>query len=444
MITRIEIDGFKSFVNFSLELMPFQVFIGPNGGGKSNLFDAIVLLSNIARGTLYDAFRKSRGEIGELFAIRPDGSRAKAIRFAVEMLIGSEVTDSFGTTVEVSSTRLRYELEVERRKQGGFERLYVAREELRSIPADYDTWQKNIPSANRGNWIVRRRRAPYISTSRETDGTAVIYKHQDGRSGQKQGNPVGNMERTVLSSIETSEYPTAYAAKQEMSGWKFLQLDPVKLRAPGSIYSPTTLLPDGSNLAAVLYRMSREDEFAITDISRDMANLVPGLMEISVEPLPERDELLIKAKTQDGTTFSSRVLSDGTLRLLALVALKNDQTHRGVICFEEPENGVHPGRLERIVGILKGMAVDFKEDPTGVPRQVLVNTHSPKLLSHIPAESLVYVEMRTHHGIRVTKMTPIKPELLHDPKERFYTEAQVREFLDSTLLKIGFLDATNQ
>ncbi|NJN68174.1 MAG: AAA family ATPase [Chloroflexaceae bacterium] len=40
MITRIEIDGFKTFQNFKLELGPFQVIVGVNGTGKSNLFDA--------------------------------------------------------------------------------------------------------------------------------------------------------------------------------------------------------------------------------------------------------------------------------------------------------------------------------------------------------------------------------------------------------------------
>jgi AAA15 family ATPase/GTPase len=44
MITRIEIDGFKSFADFSLDLPPFLVLIGGNATGKSNLLDALRLL----------------------------------------------------------------------------------------------------------------------------------------------------------------------------------------------------------------------------------------------------------------------------------------------------------------------------------------------------------------------------------------------------------------
>ncbi len=45
MITRIEIDGFKSFLNFELDVPPLLALIGPNASGKSNFFDALTFLS---------------------------------------------------------------------------------------------------------------------------------------------------------------------------------------------------------------------------------------------------------------------------------------------------------------------------------------------------------------------------------------------------------------
>jgi predicted ATPase len=349
MITRIEIDGFKSFHNFAVELRPFQVFIGPNGVGKSNLFDAIVLLSNLAGdNSLYDAFRKSRGEISELFSVSPKFQRAKTMSFAVEMLIGKTITDTLDVTADVSYTRLRYELKIERRSENGFERLFVAAEELKAVTDEHDTWTKeNLPPPARVNWIVRKRRAPYISMEEVSRGKWLIYKHQDRRSGAKQGISRDRLERTVLSTVSSAEYPTAFAARQEMLNWRFLQLNPTELRTPSDIYSPPDLLPDGSNLAAVLYRLSQQDPFTLVDISRDMSNLVSGILEIMVEPVPEREEFVFQATMRDGTRFSSRVLSDGILRLLPLVTLRNDPTYQGVLCFEEPENGVHPFRLSR-------------------------------------------------------------------------------------------------
>src|SRR5437879_2417538 len=72
MITQIEIDGFKTFKDFKVELAPFQVIVGPNGSGKSNLFDALHLLSQcmIPGNDVYKAMQGVRGEAGELFTDR--------------------------------------------------------------------------------------------------------------------------------------------------------------------------------------------------------------------------------------------------------------------------------------------------------------------------------------------------------------------------------------
>jgi predicted ATP-dependent endonuclease of OLD family len=76
------------------------------------------------------------------------------------------------------------------------------------------------------------------------------------------------------------------------------------------------------------------------------------------------------------------VLSEGTLRLLTLCVLQYDPQHTGLLCFEEPENGIHPFRIEAMARLLKELTVDFKD--TEMPlRQVIVNTHSPVLVSQL-------------------------------------------------------------
>jgi len=82
MLTRIEIDGFKTFEDFRMEIDPFQVILGPNASGKSNLFDAIHLLSWLASGDVGNAVSKLRGEPHELFRRKSDGSPGKRISLA--------------------------------------------------------------------------------------------------------------------------------------------------------------------------------------------------------------------------------------------------------------------------------------------------------------------------------------------------------------------------
>jgi predicted ATPase len=76
------------------------------------------------------------------------------------------------------------------------------------------------------------------------------------------------------------------------------------------------------------------------------------------------------------------VLSEGTLRLLTFMCPGNDRQHTGLLCFEEPENGIHPFRIEAMARLLKELTVDFKD--TEMPlRQVIVNTHSPVLVNQL-------------------------------------------------------------
>ena len=68
MITYIKIDGFKSFQNFEMDFTPLTVIAGSNAAGKSNLFDALKLLSTLAdTDKIQRAFRDQRGELLELF-----------------------------------------------------------------------------------------------------------------------------------------------------------------------------------------------------------------------------------------------------------------------------------------------------------------------------------------------------------------------------------------
>jgi AAA15 family ATPase/GTPase len=142
MLTRIEIDGFKTFEDFGLDLGPFVVILGPNASGKSNLFDAIRLLSHLAGTDLRTAVKTLRGEPQELFRKKADGSSVTRMAFAVELLLAPEVRDPWGDTVKISHSRVRYEVEIERRKDDrGIERLVVAKEEAKPILARADKWQ---------------------------------------------------------------------------------------------------------------------------------------------------------------------------------------------------------------------------------------------------------------------------------------------------------------
>ena len=228
-----------------------------------------------------------------------------------------------------------------------------------------------------------KRGSPYILT-KEDNGILTIEVPQDGTAGNRKTFSAQNASQTVLSTFKTVEFKHILAAKEEMKSWKFLRLNPDDLREPTSqdIGMRDTVTPSGKNLAAALFRIQQDDPYNLKEISRKLNNLLPNLTEVNVYNDKANKQFIIKIKGEDGREFSSRVLSEGTLRLLTLCILQYDDQHTGLLCFEEPENGIHPFRIKTMTKLLKDLSVDFKD--TDMPlRQVVVNTHSPVLVNQM-------------------------------------------------------------
>ena len=388
MITYIKIHGFKSFHNFEMVFTPLTVVAGVNASGKSNLFDALQLLTRLAEVDLKTAFSEQRGHPSELFTQYDEDDYATEMEFIVEMLVNRKVKDNWGGEVDLKYTRLRYQLKIKRESNiSGFENLYIVDERLENLKHNEDNWVKNyIPKTVLETWrpkVTGRRAIPYINTE-DKSGSATIVVPQDGQQGNKKVFPAKNASQTVLSSINTIDFRHILAAKQEMLSWKFMQLNPEDLREPTrqDMGIRDTITASGKNLAAALFRIKQDDEYTLTAISRDLNNLLPNLTEVNVYDDKANRQFIIKVKGDDGREFSSRVLSEGTLRLLTLCVLQYDRQHTGLLCFEEPENGIHPFRIEAMARLLKELTVDFED--TEMPlRQVIVNTHSPVLVSQL-------------------------------------------------------------
>ncbi|TRU31915.1 MAG: ATPase [Microcystis aeruginosa Ma_MB_F_20061100_S20] len=388
MITYIKIHGFKSFHNFEMVFTPLTVVAGVNASGKSNLFDALQLLARLAEVDLKTAFSEQRGHPSELFTQYDEDDYATEMEFIVEMLVNRKVKDNWGGEVDLKYTRLRYQLKIKRESNiSGFENLYIVDERLENLKHNEDNWVKNyIPKTVLETWrpkVTGRRAIPYIQTE-DISGIATIVVPQDGQQGNKKVFPAKNASQTVLSSINTIDFKHILAAKQEMLSWKFMQLNPEDLREPTrqDMGIRDTITASGKNLAAALFRIKQDDEYTLTAISRDLNNLLPNLTEVNVYDDKANRQFIIKVKGDDGREFSSRVLSEGTLRLLTLCVLQYDRQHTGLLCFEEPENGIHPFRIEAMARLLKELTVDFED--TEMPlRQVIVNTHSPVLVSQL-------------------------------------------------------------
>jgi len=456
MITKLEIDGFKTFHQFDMEFSPFTVIAGANASGKSNLFDALELLSHLAEVDMKTAFSRQRGEAVELFTKFDEEDYADEMSFGVEMLVDKKIDDTWGGEAELKYTRLRYELKIKRsRNVRGMDDLIVEHESLVNLKHSNDEWiSKHIIPKYRELWRPKvpqgKRGIPYILTEIE-NGVLTIRLPQDGRPGSGKKTPAHSVQQTVLSGINSIDFPHAFAAKEEMRKWRFLQLNPEALRKPSSYLAKNIVSHDGENLAAALFRMKSDDNFVLKDIARRLNNLLPTLVDIDVYDDSLNKQFIIKVRNEDGREFSSRVLSEGTLRLLALCVFLYDDNFGGLICFEEPENGIHPYRVKAMVDLLNDLVVDFTDDLFPL-RQVIVNTHSPVLIGEVfklgqqVSVSVWFSQLVTKFikvgeqkkKILATKMLPVTSSsqgLLFrtSEEEQKMTQAEVKQYLMSAV-----------
>ena len=405
MLTRLYVSGFKNLVGADVRFGPFTCIAGTNGVGKSNLFDAIRFLSNLATNPLREAalmVRDEQSKSGDLRSLftRVGDDYGSSMKLIAEMVIAETGEDDLGQPATAKTTFLRYELELAYEAESAtstVSRLVIRREVLTYINRGEARNRLGFPHSKewRDSVVRGRRTVDFISTEQGESGT-LIRRHQEG-SGQPQPYAASKLMRTVLSSVNAGEAATAALAKREMQSWQLLQLEPTALRKPDPIDAPAHLGPDGAHLPATLYRLARLYGRAVyARVGQRLAELNEDVQHVLVERDDKRDLLIMEVRDRSGTRHPARALSDGTLRFLALTVIEEDDQVGGVLCLEEPENGIHPARIEAMLDLLRDIASDPQEAlEEGMHlRQVIINTHSPAVINLLPADTLVFAERK--------------------------------------------------
>lgn len=429
MLTRIEADGFKNLVGFSLDLGPYTCIAGVNGVGKSNIFDAIRFLSLLTDHTINQSamlIRSSEqdiGEIGDLF-FSADGNAVDRIRLAAEMIVDKSVVDDFGRPGTPSSTFLRYEVVFRREtpspSAGPFGGLVLEREDLRHISSGQAARKLRFPHSKqrfRSDVVYNKRRgAGYISTPPSEPATIVV--HQDGGSSgrARPAAPAERAPRTIIGTENTAATPTILAARREMQRWRILALEPSAMRRPDRFTDEPGITADGGHIPVTLHhlasRTTPSDELndphddLLSRIASRLSRLVPVRAVRAVSD-DVRQLYSLELEERSGVRLRANSISDGTLRFLALTAI-SETADAGLYCMEEPENGIHPERLEAMNQLLHDIAVDPDEQVAedNPLRQVIVATHSPHFVQLQDKEEIVLAK---NPAVRSRSGAPIWP-----------------------------------
>ena len=382
------LTDFKNFARAELNLFePLTVLLGRNGSGKTNLIEGVELFATLARGVPFNEITDV--DHGGTFEVR--GGLRSCIRFGGERL-GLRFNQAF-VRFDGKNQPVDYSIVI---SPSGRNDVQLSAERLQigdRILFDAVNSGGELMEVGYDNFSRGRNPTYRVSASR-----SVLSRYED-IIGRSRAN--ASRLRRLAGTVES--------VRRHLRNSYIFDPQPKAMRHYARAESHPQLLRNGANISAVLFALSKGDDEhnaalqRITEIIRQIpeepfANI--GFAETTLGDVmagfvpDERNE------TSGETLVDARLLSDGTLRMLAIVTALETVPSSSRIVIEEFDNGLHPSRAKLLVETLSGTASRRKLN-------VLVTTHNPAFMDALDESQMDSVLVchgdESHGGSKVTR-----------------------------------------
>jgi predicted ATPase len=359
LLSAVTLRSFKAaFTPGPVPLQSFNVIIGRNGSGKSTLLEALQWIDTSMRRDAREASDRYHG-VRDLVNLR---SRDAVPKFGITL------TWSPG---DDGAHPFRYQLMVQE-KQGT---VFIAEEELVSLDESGETRHQFILTWSPGYRQIHIQPPTTISII-DRDRLALDW----------------------VDNISTEDPAQSPGFLSEF--WRravFLRLSPNRLQegSPATRRSFEPLLDEeGQNLPALLNELTDEQRAALVEA---ISEILPGIRGVTVSSAEHGRETQVHYSLLEDMHFPGGagkkpfpipawMLSEGTRRITAILALLMHDPPPTLLCIEEIENGLDPWTVKAILRHL--------QDAASRGTQVLLTTHSPWVLDGVPMDSILLVRRR--------------------------------------------------
>ncbi len=376
MFARVEALSYRCLRYIRQPLGPFQVLIGPNASGKSTFLDVVAFLA--------DVVREKEGVAAAVAARAPDVRDLSWMRQddAFELAVESDIPEPLRSRKNGSYTHARYEVRVGLLPESQevsllAETLWLKAEtaaEERSALAQRSLFPEDIEPPQSIVAARTHRRTP--PGWRRVLNKVAESGNDYFRSETSEWNNLFRLgpRRSALANLPEDEdkFPVAiWFRRSLLEGVQRLALNSEALRRPSRPGSPRQFQADGSNLPWVIHDLRERTPERIKDWIAHLRTALPDLSDVRTVERPEDRHRYLVLDYTTGLQAPSWLVSDGTLRMLALTVLAYIPDLQGTYLVEEPENGIHPRAVETVLQSLSSV----------YGAQMLLATHSPVILS---------------------------------------------------------------
>jgi predicted ATPase len=378
-VRRLRLRNYKSISICDVELGQLTLLVGRNGSGKSNFLDGLRFVADGLNQSLDHAI-KSRGGIE---AVRRR-STGHPHNFGIDLEL-QLADDEFAN----------YGFEIAAQPLGGlrvkYERLLI-----------YRVGGHPVASFQIVDGHLQR------------DPSQPLFPGGNGQGSHESMPPVLPDRLYLVYAAGLPQFRKVYDGLLAMG---FYNLNPEAMKELQAPDAGELLRRDGSNIASVVARLSKEKPEIIERIRGYLSTIVPDITDFNRVQLGPRETLEFRQLVEGSKhpwKFFAASMSDGTLRALgALVAvqqLTDKSRHARLIGIEEPEAALHPAATGALMDALREAATQT---------QVLVTTHSPDLLDKVDPESEQLLALQAAQGR--TDVAPVDAASRETIRNHLYT-----------------------
>ncbi len=386
MIRLIEAKNYRSLKYISQPLGDFHVLVGANATGKTTFLDVVSFIADlVGNGVDYAINQRTHNYMDLTF-----GGKGGDIELAIELEIPEELRRLLD---EDKFDCIRYEVKVGLLKDTLEHGVHAERVILinRNHAHNYSKPTVKISDTPYYIKILDNHYRIFDRTFSKPFYSLIISKVADGGNdnftSEKNGRKwttsfkLGN-KKSALGNLpaDESKFPVSTWLKTLLSeGVQTFILDSQNIRQASPTGKGIKLKTDGSNLPWVIEDLKKRDMGAYRNWVEHIRTALPDIREIiTVERQDDRHRYL-KIIYDNGIQVPSWMVSDGTLRLLALTLPAYLPDFEGVYLIEEPENGIHPRAIETV----------FQSLSSVYNAQILLATHSPVILSMVEPKDVL-------------------------------------------------------